>query len=44
MLDKLEQVEARFVKVNDLLCLPETVTDQTKYAELMRELKNLLLL
>ena len=41
MLDKLEQVEARFVKVNDLLCLPETVTDQTKYAELMRELKNL---
>ncbi len=41
MLDKLEQVEARFVKVNDLLCLPETVSDQTKYAELMRELKNL---
>ena len=41
MLDKLEQVEARFVKVNDLLCLPETVSDQSKYAELMRELKNL---
>ena len=41
MLDKLEQVEARFVKVNDLLCLPETVSDQTRYAELMRELKNL---
>ena len=41
MLDKLEQVEARFVRVNDLLCLPETVTDQTRYAELMRELKNL---
>ncbi len=41
MLDKLEQVEARFVKVNDLLCLPETVSDQKKYAELMRELKNL---
>ncbi len=41
MLDKLKQVEARFVKVNDLLCLPETVSDQTKYAELMRELKNL---
>lgn len=41
MLDKLEQVEARFIKVNDLLCLPETVSDQTKYAELMRELKNL---
>ena len=41
MIDKLEQVEARFIKVNDLLCLPETVSDQTKYAELMRELKNL---
>ena len=41
MLDKLEQVEARFVKVNDLLCLPETVSDQKKYADLMRELKNL---
>ncbi len=41
MLDKLEQVEARFVKVNELICLPETVTDQNKYAELMRELKNL---
>ena len=41
MIDKLEQVEARFVKVNDLLCLPETVSDQKKYAELMRELKNL---
>ncbi len=41
MLDKLEQVEARFVRVNDLLCLPETVSDQKKYAELMRELKNL---
>lgn len=41
MLDKLEQVEARFVKVNELLCLPETVSDQKKYAELMREVKNL---
>lgn len=41
MLDKLEQVEVRFVKVNELLCLPETVSDQKKYAELMREVKNL---
>ncbi len=41
MLDKLEQVEARFEKVNDLLCLPETVSDPNKYAELMRELKSL---
>lgn len=41
MIDKLEQVEERFTKVNGLLCLPETVADQNKYAVLMRELKNL---
>ncbi len=41
MLDKLQQVEERFEKVNELLCLSETVSDQTKYAALMRELKNL---
>lgn len=41
MLDKLTHVEARFEKVNELICLPETVSDQKKYAELMRELKNL---
>lgn len=41
MLDKLEQVEARFEKVNALLCLPETVSEPNKYAELMRELKSL---
>ncbi len=41
MLDKLNAVEERFEKVNELICLPETVSDQKKYAELMRELKNL---
>ena len=41
MLDKLTHVEVRFEKVNELICLPETVSDQKKYAELMRELKNL---
>ncbi len=41
MLDKLIHVEKRFETVNELLCLPETVSDQKKYAELMRELKNL---
>ncbi len=41
MLDKLIHVEERFEKVNELICLPETVSDQKKYAELMRELKNL---
>ena len=42
MIDKLQQVEERFEKVNDLLCLPETVSDQNKYASLMKELKNTL--
>ncbi len=41
MIDKLTHVELRFDKVNELLCLPETVSDQKKYAELMKELKNL---
>ncbi len=41
MLDKLNAVEERFEKVNELICLPETVSDQKKYAELMREIKNL---
>ena len=41
MLDKLQKVEERFEKVNALLCLSETVSDQNKYASLMRELKNL---
>ena len=41
MIDKLEQVELRFEKVNELICLPEVVNDQNQYKELMRELKNL---
>ncbi len=41
MIDKLTHVEERFEKVNELLCLPETVSDQRQYAELMKELKNL---
>lgn len=41
MLDKLEQVEKRFEKVNELLCLPETVADINEYTALMREMKTL---
>ena len=41
MIDKLEQVELRYEKVNELICEPEVVNDQTQYKELMRELKNL---
>ena len=41
MIDKLSHVEERYEKVNELLCMPETVSDQKQYAELMKELKNL---
>lgn len=41
MIDKLSQVEERFNNINGLLCLPETLSDQRKYAELMKELKKL---
>ena len=41
MLDKLNEVENRFEKVNELLCLPETVSDIEKYTSLMREMKTL---
>jgi peptide chain release factor 1 len=41
MIDKLEQVEIRFEKVNELICLQEVVSDQNQYKDLMRELKNL---
>ncbi len=41
MIDKLEQVELRFEKVNELICEPDVVSDQNQYKELMRELKNL---
>ncbi len=41
MTDKLQSVEDRFEKVNELLCLPETVADNELYTKLMRELKQL---
>ncbi|MCH5191592.1 MAG: peptide chain release factor 1 [Oscillospiraceae bacterium] len=41
MLEKLSGIEERFDKINDLLCLPETVSDQELYKKLMRELKQL---
>ncbi|NMP37372.1 MAG: peptide chain release factor 1 [Clostridiales bacterium] len=41
MFDKLENVEKRFESVNEALCLPETVSNQEKYKNLMRELKQL---
>ena len=41
MLEKLSGIEERFDKINELLCLPETVSDQELYKKLMRELKQL---
>ena len=41
MLEKLSGIEERFDKINELLCLPETVSDQDLYKKLMRELKQL---
>ena len=41
MTDKLQSVEDRFEKVNELLCQPETVSDNELYKKLMRELKQL---
>lgn len=41
MLDKLAGIEERFEKINEQLCLPETVSDQEKYPRLMKELRSL---
>lgn len=41
MLDKLAGIEERFEKINEQLCLPETVNDQEKYPRLMKELRSL---
>lgn len=41
MLEKLAGIEERFEKINEQLCLPETVSDQEKYPKLMKELRSL---
>lgn len=41
MTDKLESVELRFEKVNELICNPEIVSDNEQYKKLMKELKQL---
>lgn len=41
MLDKLVGIEERYEKINEQLCLPETVSDQEKYPKLMKELRSL---
>lgn len=41
MYDKLAVAEQRFEALNDKLCDPEIINDQSQYRELMRELKHL---
>lgn len=41
MLDKLAGIEERYEKINEQLCLPETVSNQEKYPKLMKELRSL---
>ena len=41
MIDKLQGIEDRYVKVNEQLCLPEIISDQQECTRLMREAKQL---
>lgn len=41
MFDKLELTEARFEEINELIVDPQVISDNTRYRDLMRELKNL---
>ena len=41
MIDKLQGIEDRYEKINELLCDPEIVSNQEEYKKLMREQKNL---
>lgn len=41
MTDKLNGIEERYEKINELLCSPEIVNNQEEYKRLMKELKSL---
>lgn len=41
MTDKLNGIEERYEKINELLCSPDIISDQQEYAKLMKEQKNL---
>ena len=41
MTDKLNGIEERYEKINELLCSPEIVNNQEEYKRLMKELKGL---
>jgi len=41
MTDKLQGIEERYEKINELLCDPDIISNQQEYASLMKEQKNL---
>lgn len=41
MTDKLQGIEERYEKINELLCDPDIISNQEEYTSLMREQKNL---
>jgi peptide chain release factor 1 len=41
MLDKLRIVKQRYDEVSDLIIQPEIITNQKRYAQLMKEYKDL---
>lgn len=41
MTDKLNGIEERYEKINELLCSPDIISNQQEYAKLMKEQKNL---
>lgn len=41
MTDKLNGIEKRYEKINELLCSPDIISNQQEYAKLMKEQKNL---
>lgn len=41
MTDKLNGIEERYEKINELLCSPDIISNQQEYAKLMKEEKNL---
>lgn len=44
MLDKIQIIKQRFDEINDLIIQPDIITDQQRYAKLMKEYKDLKLI
>jgi len=41
MIDKIQIVKQRFDEISDLIIQPDIITDQKRYAQLMKEYKDL---